>query len=124
MELRLNRNAENVYELLYNDIVLGQAGDLSELMGRAERYAKRFQKKLYISEAALADWYVGFPTNRDEQPEIFFDPHYLVKTEVEAQSKDPAPTPYRFVEGPFISQQHAVEAAFKISGKPAKLVGS
>jgi hypothetical protein len=123
MDLKLRRNEQNVYELHYNDIVLGQAGELAELIERAEKYAKRFQKKLFISQAALADWYVGFPLNRDTSPEVFFDPHYQIRTQVESQNKDATPSPYRFVEGPFLTQQAAVEAAFKISGKPANLVG-
>ena len=47
MELKLRRNEENLYELSFNDIVLAKAGELSDLVPKAERYAKKFSKKLY-----------------------------------------------------------------------------
>ena len=116
----MDRNEKNIYELRFNDIVLAQSIELAELVSQGEKYAKKFAKKLFVSHAALSDWYVGFPTDRSQNPEVFFDPYFMLKAEVEA-SADAPPSPYRFVEGPFLSQSEAVEAAFKISGKTAKL---
>lgn len=116
MELRLLRTDQNIYELRYNDIVLAQAVELSEVMGKAEKYAKKFRKKLFIAQSAIADWYIGFPKDKEQNPVIFFDPFLEVKAQLE---DTPPETPYRFVEGPFVSREEAVEAAFKISGKQA-----
>lgn len=115
MELRLHRTEENLYELRYNDIVLSQSVELSEVLGKAEKYAKKFCKKLFISKAALADWYVGFPEDKEKSPEVFLDPYF--QAQVQATTR-----PYRFVEGPFLNQEDAVEAAFKIAGKQATVV--
>lgn len=116
----MDRNEKNVYELRFNDIVLAQSIELAELVSQGEKYAKKFAKKLFVSQAALSDWYVGFPSDRGQNPEVFFDPYFMLKAEVSAP--DAAPSQYRFVEGPFLSQSAAVEAAFKISGKTAKLL--
>lgn len=118
MELRLHRNEENLYELRYNDIVLSQSLELSEVLGKAEKYAKKFCKKLFISKAALSDWYAGFPEDKDKVPEVFLDPFFPLHAGV----TEAATSPYRFVEGPFMSQEDAIEAAFKIAGKQATVV--
>jgi len=113
MELRLRRNDEHHYELQYGDIVLAASEELGELLPHAEKYAKKFSKKLFISESAVSDHYVGFPADRNQAPEIFFDPFFLLKKVEASESK------YRFVEGPFQSEEKAAEAAFRISGKKA-----
>jgi hypothetical protein len=118
MGLRLKRNEQNIYELRYNDIVLTTAIELSEVMGKAEKYAKKFRKKLYIAQSAVADWYVGFPLDKEQSPKVFFDPFYTVKAQLEDATQEAT---YRFVEGPFMSPEDASEAAFKISGKQAVL---
>lgn len=107
MELKLTRNEK--YELIYNDIVVGRADSLSEILPVAKSYAKKFQKKLFIAQAALSDWYVGFPTDKEAAPILFFSPN--VTASMQSQ--------YRFVEGPFLSKNEAKEAAFLISGKVA-----
>jgi hypothetical protein len=117
MELQLLRNEQNIYELRYNDIVLAQAVELSEVMGKAEKYAKKFRKKLFIAQSALADWYIGFLPDKEQNPVVFYDPFFAVKAQLES---DQEPL-YRFIEGPFVNQEEAVEAAFKISGKQAVL---
>jgi hypothetical protein len=117
MELKVDRNEENAYELRFNGIVLAKSGELSEVLTKAQRYAKKFQKRLLISKAAVADWYCGFPQDKDQPPEIFFDPNFKVQASTEVDSS----LTYRFVEGPFLNQEDATEAAFKISGQKANV---
>lgn len=119
MELRLNRTEENVYELLYGDVVLSKSGELSDVLGKAESFAKKYRKKLYISKSAVSDWYAGFPVDREQAPIVFLDPYFQLQAGVTEES---ATSPYRFVEGPFLTQEDAVEAAFKIAGKQATVV--
>lgn len=118
MELMLSRNEENFYELRLGSVVLAQSDTLSAMLDRAQHFAKKFRKKLFISQASISDWYIGFPNDREQSPEIFFDPHYMLKA---ATVQEGTPT-YRFVEGPFLSQEQAAQAAFGISGKVAKLI--
>lgn len=113
MELKLDRNEKNAYELCYKDLVLSESFVLAEVMGQAEAFAKKFQKKLYVSEAALSDWFVGFPVNKEEAPLAFFDPSYLVRSSQQSDER------FRFVEGPFLTKEAAFDAAFRISGQTA-----
>lgn len=118
MDLLLQRNEKNCYELCLGEIVLVESAHLSDIMERAQTYAKKFRKKLFVSAGAISDWYVGFPADREQAPEVFFDPYFIVKATLENMEHS-----YRFVEGPFLTEEQAVESAFKIAGKAAKVLG-
>ena len=113
MDLKIDRT-QNTYELNFNGVVLAQSTELTEIMAKAEKYAKKFQKKILISTASVSDWYVGFPVDKEQAPVVFFDSEYQVKAST--------PQDYRFVEGPFLNQTAACDAAFKISGQQARVV--
>lgn len=112
MGLRIHRTEKNIYQLYLKDIVLAETSNFSELMGKAQTYAKKFQKKLFVSQASISDWYVGFPTEVSLSPEVFYDPFFMVKAAQEIE--------YKFIEGPFSTKEKALEASFKISGQSAK----
>lgn len=119
MKLTLDRNEQNIYELRLGEVVLAHSETMTGLVDKAQLFAKKFQKKLFISQAAISDWYVGFPQDKDQSPEVFFDPQYMLKAHV---GEEVTPSSYRFVEGPFLSSEQAAEAAFQISGKVAKIL--
>lgn len=112
MKLLLERNESNrLYELRWGDKVLSSSPVLSQVVDTGKRYAKNFRKRLYLGASCVADWYIGFPTDREQAPVVFLDQHFMPET-IQAET-----SPYRFVEGPFLSEQDAVDAAVKISGK-------
>jgi hypothetical protein len=108
MGFLLDRNEEtNEFEVKHLGISLASFTAFSDAYARASRYAKNFQQKLFIKASVLNDWYVGFPKDKTQSPVLFQnDP-----LQVEASLKD-----YRFIEGPFESQEVAEQAAIKISG--------
>ena len=109
MSLLLNRNENGRYELQHEGVVVSRFDTLSWAMDRANRYAKNHAQKLYVSTACISDWYVGFPSDKAQIPQVFQSLEPIV---IEAQTQEE----FRFVEGPFESEDQARIAAFKISG--------
>jgi hypothetical protein len=109
MSLLLDRNEEGRYELKHCGVVISRFDVLSHAMNRSVQYAKNHAQKIYVSKACISDWYVGFPKDKNQNPLVFqsFEP-------VEAGLEN---SEFRFLEGPFESQEVAKYAAFKISGK-------
>ena len=108
MSLLLDRNEDGRYELLHEGVVVSRFDTLSWAMDRATRHAKNHAQKLYVSTACISDWYVGFLPDKTQTPQIFQSLETMV---VEAKAQE-----FRFMEGPFESQEQAEKAAFKISG--------
>jgi len=109
MKLRLQKNEHHIYELLYGDSVLLSTPTLSHAVDRGQKYAKNFRRKLYLCESCVEDWYVGFPKDSTQAPEVFYDP--------QAVTASASTSAYRFLEGPFVTKDEALEAGFKIAGK-------
>lgn len=110
MELKLVRTDENKYELHFKKMTLGKYDTFSQGMERGEAFAKNFRKKLFVSQACISDWYVGFPEN-DQSPVVFYDTRLVNASAI--------PDRFKFVEGPFFTDDEACTAALKISGKKA-----
>lgn len=118
MDLLLERNlvevkageTKEMFEVKFSKgVVLSRFETFTHALTRASALAKKYRKKLFISESCLADWYVGFPQDQAQPPKIFERPDWQLTAADEGN--------YRFVEGPFISSDEAKSASYKICGK-------
>jgi len=109
MSLLLDRNEDGRYELQHEGVVISRFDTLSWALDRATRFAKNHAQKLFVSTACISDWYVGFNSDKTKVPQII---QCSDLTAIEAKAQE-----FRFIEGPFESQELAEKAAFKISGQ-------
>jgi len=109
--LVLNRNPDGQFDLMLHGVVLSRHHGFPQALDRAERQAKAHRKDLYLTEACVADWVVGFRT--DAVP-LLARLEDLSELAVQAWAEKNS---CRFVEGPFGTRAGADDAAFKISGQ-------
>ena len=109
--LVLNRNPDGQFDLLLHGVVLSRYRGFPEALDRAGHQAKAHRKDLYLTEACVADWVVGFRT--DAVP-LLARLENVSEESVQAWAQKNS---CRFVEGPFGTRASADDAAFRISGQ-------
>jgi hypothetical protein len=108
-----NGEEKELFEISLGNVVISRSELFPHAFDRATTMAKRHRKKLFISKACVADWYVGFPQDKTQRPKIFERPDWQL-TAADQEN-------YRFVEGPFESPDEAKTAAYRICGKAGTL---
>jgi len=109
MSFVLHRNFDDYkYELFYEGVVIARYDLLADAVSDAEKRAKNNVESLFVTKACVSDWYLGFPLDSAQKTVAFFSPEGI-KEETQKQ--------YRFIEGPFETEDQARVALRKISGQ-------
>lgn len=80
---------------------------LEYALKKAQEKAKAIREKLYVTKAAVSDWYVGVPF--EGKPVIFYDTGLIFAASL--------PEKYRYLEGPFMDSEEAARACMKLTGE-------
>jgi hypothetical protein len=74
---------------------------------KAQEKAKAIREKLFVTQAAISDWYVGVPF--EGKPVIFYDTNQIFAAT--------HPDKFRYLEGPFMDSEEAAKACLKLTGE-------
>ena len=74
---------------------------------KAQEKAKAVREKLFVTQAAVSDWYVGVPA--EGKPVIFYDTNQVFASSL--------PEKFRYLEGPFMDSEEAAKACLKLTGE-------